>query len=129
MEKLSNSEFSKNMIRIIKGSITSIILSIILLILFAIILTYTPLQENIINPIIIIITGISILVGSSISTLNIKRNGIFNGGLVGIIYILFLYLISSILCVNFKLNLYSIIMIFVSCLTGMLGGIIGVNLK
>lgn len=126
---IKKSEFSKNVIRIIKGSITAIILTLILLLIFALLLTYTKLQENLINPVIIVISGVSILIGSSISTLKINKNGLLNGSLVGLIYIITIYLISSIILANFKINLYSTIMIFVSIIMGMIGGIIGVNLK
>lgn len=129
MENIKENEFSKNILRIVNGSITAIILTLILLLVFAMILTYTDIKENTINPVIIVITGISILVGSSVSTLKIKKNGLINGFLVGLIYIITIYLISSITRTGFKLNLYSIIMILVSTIMGMIGGIIGVNLK
>lgn len=129
MENIRESEFSKNILRIVNGSITAIILTLILLLVFAMILTYTDIKENTINPVIIVITGISILVGSSVSTLKIKKNGLINGFLVGLIYIITIYLISSITRTGFKLNFYSIIMMSVSTIMGMIGGIIGVNLK
>lgn len=50
---------------IAKGVFISIIFTVILLIIFALILTYTNVNENVINPVIIIITAISILIGSS----------------------------------------------------------------
>lgn len=129
MENINENELSKNIVRILKGTITAIILSLILLLIFAIILTYTAISENVIKPVIIVISGISILVGSSISTLTIKKNGMINGCLVGLIYILSLYLISSIIVSVFSINLYSLIMIVVCIITGMIGGVIGVNLK
>ena len=128
MENLDKNELKQNTIRILKGSITSIILTLILLFVFSIILTYTSVQENTINPVIIIITAISILVGSSISTLKIKKNGLLNGALVGIIYIFTIYIISSIAGAGFSINLSTIIMIIASIIAGMLGGIVGVNL-
>lgn len=96
MNTINENEFTKNIIRIIKGSVTAIILTLLLLLIFAIILTYTSLKETMINPVIIVISVISILIGSSISTLKISKNGLLNGGLVGIIYILTIYLLSSI---------------------------------
>ena len=129
MESIEKSEFSQNLIRILKGTVTSIIITLILLLIFAFILTYTPIQENVINPAIIVITGISLLIGSSISTLRIKKKGLINGGLVGLIYILTIFIISSITGTGFNLNLMSIIMIIGSIISGMIGGIIGVNLK
>ena len=116
-------------IRIIKGSVTAIIITLILLFIFAILLTYTKLQETIISPVIIVVTAISILIGSSISTLKIKKNGLLNGALVGIIYIITIYLISSLTGSGFECNINTIIMMVSSVVAGMLGGIIGVNLN
>lgn len=114
---------------IAKGVGISIITTFILLIIFSILLTYTNISENTITPVIIIVTAISILMGSSIGNLKMQKNGILNGGTVGGIYIILLYLISSLLNWNFGLNLQSIIMITVGIIFGILGGIVGVNKK
>ena len=63
------------------------------------------------------------------TTNKIKKNGILNGGIIGLIYILFIYFASSITGNGFGLNVYSIIMIILGILAGMIGGIVGVNLK
>lgn len=114
-------------INLIKGVGIAFIFTIILLIIFSAILTFTNINENVINPVIITITGISILIGSSIANNKIKKNGLLNGALVGAIYILIIYIISSLLNWRFGLNLQSLIMIVVGMIFGMLGGIIGVN--
>lgn len=67
--------------------------------------------------------------GSSLANMNIKKNGILNGGLIGGTYILILYIISSLLNWKFGLNMQSVIMILVGIIFGILGGIIGVNKK
>jgi len=54
-------------------------------------------------------------------TSKIKKNGILNGIFVGTIYIIMLYLISSIISKNFYFNNYSIIMIATSIAIGGLG--------
>ena len=122
-----NESSSNNIIRILKGSLISIVTTLILLIIFSAILTYTNVNENVMPTVIIIVTALSILIGSQISTSKIKKNGIINGASVGAIYILLLYLISSLVTKNFSLNNYSIIMMFTSLLIGGIGGIIGVN--
>lgn len=63
------------------------------------------------------------------SNYKIKKNGILNGATIGGGYILILYLVSSILNVNFSLNIQSLVMIIIGILFGILGGIIGVNRK
>ena len=121
------SELKKNSVRIIKGSIFAIITSAILLLIFAVLLCYTNLSESTMLPVILVITGISILIGSMMSTRKIRKNGILNGGMVGLIYIIILYLISSLFLAGFSLTFNSFIMLVVGIITGMIGGIIGVN--
>ena len=118
----------QNVIRITKGSVIAIIMTLILLFIFSVLLTYTKLQESCITPVIIIITAISVLVGSSISTLKIKKNGLINGFIVGIIYFLVIYILSSFMGSGFALSLNSVIMLVSIIVSGMIGGIIGVNL-
>lgn len=114
-------------INLIKGVGIAFISTIILLLIFSAILTFTNINEDVINPVIITVTGISILIGSSIGNNKIKKNGLLNGALVGAIYILIIYIISSLLNWRFGLNLQSLIMIVVGMIFGMLGGVIGVN--
>lgn len=124
-----NESSSNSLLKILKGSILAIATTLIILLIYAIILTYTSVNEMTIPTVIIITTALSILIGSQITTSKIKKNGIINGMFVGIIYIMFLYIISSTITKNFSLNNYSIIMIAISIATGGLGGIIGVNRK
>ena len=131
MEKnvsINKINLNNNIVKVIKGSIIAFLISIMLLFIFASLLVYTNIQENTIKPVVIIISIISILVGSSLSSIKIKRNGIVNGALVGTIYIMVIYILSSICFVGFELNLESIIMIISSIISGMIGGVIGVNI-
>lgn len=122
-------EMEKTITNLAKGVGISLLTTFILLIIFATLLTYTQISETIINPVIIVVTAISILIGSSIGNIKIKKNGLVNGALIGGIYIGIIYLISSILNWKFSLEIQSIIMIAVGMIFGILGGIIGVNKK
>lgn len=114
---------------IIKGIAVSFVFTILFLVIFSLILAYTNVSENVINPVIIVITGISILLGSSIGNIKNKRNGLLNGSFVGFGYMLIIYLSSSILNNDFSLSFNSIIFIIIGIICGILGGIIGVNKK
>ncbi len=114
---------------ILKGILISLITSIILLFALSAILVYTSISETIIKPAIITITAISILIGSSISNMKIKKGGILNGAIIGIVYLICIYLISGIISLNFSFNSESIITIIVGMLFGIFGGILGVNKK
>ena len=120
---------NKQIINIVKGVGISLVSSLLLLIIFAIILTFTTIPENVVNPVIIVLTAISILFGSSITNMKIKKNGLLNGGMIGGIYMIVIYLISSILNRDFSINLDALIFIVVGIAFGLLGGIIGVNKK
>lgn len=123
----NNDNLKANIIRIIKGSLLSIIVSVIFLIVFAMLLTYTSLSENTITPVVLAIVGLSILLGSYLSTKKINKKGILNGAMVGIIYMLILYIISSVIFMDFSINASSIIMIICGIIAGIIGGIVGVN--
>ncbi|MFR0822930.1 MAG: TIGR04086 family membrane protein [Clostridia bacterium] len=129
MENIDKNELTQNIMRVVKGSIVAIILTLALLFVFAMILTYTSIQENTIQPVVIVITAISLLIGSSISTLKIKKYGLINGAAVGLIYIITIYVLSSLTGTGFSMNLNAIIMMAAAIIAGMVGGIIGVNLS
>lgn len=114
---------------IIKGLIFSVCFTAIFLLILSAILVYTNFSEQYINISIILITGVSILIGSSITNIKLKKNGMLNGAIVGGIYLLMLYLISSICSGNFMINTQTLIVFAVGIGFGILGGVIGVNLK
>lgn len=118
---------NKTIKNIAKGVGIAFLSTLLLLLVFSIILTYTNVSENTITPVILIVTSISVLIGSSIGNIKIRKNGIINGGIIGGSYILLLYLVSSILNWRFGLNMQSIIMIVLGIVFGIIGGIIGVN--
>lgn len=128
MENLDNSN-NKNFINILKGLGIAFIITFIFLLILSIVLTYTNVSENIINPTIIIITALSILIGSTISNIKIKKNGLINGAIIGGVYIILLYLFSSIFRMEFSLTLQSVIMMITGAIFGILGGIMGVNVS
>ena len=117
------------LVAMFKGLIIAIVFTIIALSLFSVLLVYTNLGENTIEPFILVITGVSILIGSSYGVQGIKNKGLVKGGVIGGLYISFIYVVSSIIEGDFSLNQQAIIMIIVGVTGGILGGIIGVNKK
>ena len=128
VKKLDENSKSNNLLKIIKGSIIAIVLTLILLLITTIILTYTDVSENILPTAVIVVSAISILIGSILSSMNIKKNGLLNGALVGLIYMVVIYLLSSIAVTGYGINLKTLIMILISVVAGVVGGIIGVNI-
>jgi len=114
-------------VKIGKGILSSFLITLISLFIFSLLLTYTNISERIIPVCIIILTFISILLGTIISMRKTKKNGLINGAIIGGIYVILLYFISSILNTGFLMNIYTIIMIISGIISGVIGGIIAVN--
>ena len=114
--------------QIFRGELFAIVFTVIILLVFSFVLTYTSVSESVIPQTIIIITAISILLGSSIGTMKMKNRGLISGMLIALIYIGGIYILSSILNGDFSFNVYSIIMCISSVVCGMIGGIVGVNI-
>ncbi len=125
----STNEKNSKIYNIFRGSLVAILITIISLLIFSILLTHTNISEKSIVPVITIITAVSILTGSILSVSKIENRGLFNGALVGLIYILAIYILSSIINKNFAINLNSLILISSAVISGMMGGIIGVNMN
>lgn len=123
------SEMKKKVMAVLKGCLFAMTFSVILLTIYALLLANTAISENTMMPVVLTITGISILMGGTISSRRMKKNGLIYGGIVGLVYILALYLASSISMVGFSLSANSFIMLVVGVITGIIGGIIGVNLQ
>jgi len=117
----------KNMKNIGIGSAIALVLSALLLLGFSLLLARTDMQESTIRPVIILLSSLCILIGSVFTARKNTKNGMVNGGFVGGIYLLVLWIISSILMEGMSFTLHTGIMLVAAILTGMLGGIIGVN--
>lgn len=114
---------------IILGSTISFILTIIMIFIISVLLCNTNLNESIINPFIIFSSSFSILIGALFATRKIEKNGILVGSIIGIVYMLLIYIISSILNSNFSLNTNSVFLITFSIICGAIGGVLGINIK
>ena len=115
-------------VKMTKGIIIAISISLIGIFVFSIILAYTEISESIIPIVIIFLTCISILISALISTKKTNKNGMMKGGIIGGIYVISLYLISSILNTGFQVNNYTIMILILGIISGLIGGIIGINL-
>lgn len=125
IKKINNNMFYS----IIKGFLISLVISVISIWIYALILVKTNIQENTITTVIIAISGISVLLGSLIACLKVKKNGVLNGVCVGLLYFLSLYILSSIALCGFGFSISSLIIMIVTVILGTVGGVIGVNLK
>ena len=110
-----------------KSLVLSNAISLVLIGVLSLIMSNTNINDSLLYPIIIGIATFSILIGGFCIARNKKEKGIISGSLVGIVYILCLYILSSIILLDFSLTINSLIFIVLGILGGAVGGILGVN--
>jgi len=120
---------SFGLILLFKGIVVSYMITIPAFMLFALILSNTDFPEKYISPAVVITSIISVLAAGSAATRGLKDKGWLNGSIVGLVYMLVLYLLSSMIFRNFAIGKYVITMTIIGILTGAIGGIIGINTK
>ena len=111
-----------------KGVIFGYIFMLFEILVYSILLAYTSVPESSISVCVFIFSLLSVFLASSTVSIKIKENGMKNGGIVGFLYIILVYLIGSLISGNFSLTSSVITTIIFNILLGMIGGIVGVNL-
>lgn len=112
-----------------KGVILAYIITIILMLIFSLLLTFTSIGEDKITLLNTIVMIASISLGSVYVTRKVKEQGWVNGGLVGIIYYLILIIIGLIFLKTMIVDIFSISKLVISGITGIIGGMIGINIS
>lgn len=129
MEDLNENGGGNKFLLMVKGICISMILSLLMMLILSMVLSFSSVKENVIMPTVIFISAFSILVSSFLVAKRIESKGIIYGSLLGLIYMLILYLLSSILNFDFSLNTNAVVMITFGIVGGAIGGVLGVNLK
>ena len=114
---------------IIKGVVVAICVALVLILLFAFLLRFTNIPENIIAPVNQVIKGISIFLGVLFGLKKVKENGIINGLFIGLLFTILAFLVFSLLDGAFVFDRTLINDIIFGTIIGAICGIICVNLK
>jgi len=129
MASFKNQNNSNYVIDVAKGTILGLILTILLIFIFTILLTYTKLPEEIIPLTNSIIMILGITSGAIFISRRVERRGWLSGGLIGAIYFLIILLISKLFIQDFSIDKYLLIKGLIAIFTGCIGGMIGINIK
>ena len=126
MEKV---EFNKyDALDIVRSALFSIILSILLVMAFAIIAKFANLSSSVIEPVNIAIKILSVALGCLIGIRH-DTKGLVKGIVVGLVYAGLTYLIFSAVGGDFSQNPMSVYDILACLAAGILSGILAVNVK
>lgn len=121
-------EGTKTILKFLKGMFVSLIITFASIIVFAFVIKWTSLPDNIIPPVNLVIKGISVFFGALVFSAKTSK-GLTKGMMFGLLYTLLSFVIFSILAKDFSLSLGLIADFGFNLVVGAIGGIIGVNKK
>ncbi|MBZ2173971.1 TIGR04086 family membrane protein [Schnuerera sp. xch1] len=116
-------------INILKSLALAFILTFIFVLIVSILLTFTSLKETTIPLLNTTIMIVSITFGGIHMAIKSRERGWLNGGIIGALYFLILLLINFLFIKPFIFDIYTISKFFISLAAGIIGGIIGINVR
>jgi|GEM_PF-1251972 len=114
---------------LIRGLVTALILSVILVAAAAALLLAMPFNESHLRPAAIAVSVISIFIGGRAAAKPGLGKAWLNGGIVGVAYFLLLFVLGIIFLADISLSPALFIMLAVGFVCGALGGVMGGNAK
>ena len=129
MKSLVSSNKKVFLMQILKGSLASLSISLVGILLFALLIHFTGLSDGFIMPINQVIKIVSIFVGVFLALKTNKKQGFVKGLLIGLIYTFLAYVLFSILSSTVSVGITSLNDLLFGGLIGGISGIISVNIK
>ncbi|HCL4438675.1 membrane protein [Clostridium botulinum] len=118
----------KNTEFIVQGLLRAIIITVIMLLMFAVILTFKDIGEKISSIIYLLITILSIMYGTIYAVRKINKKGWLIGLVISIIYMTIIYIISIVSGNTLTFGTDRFIRIFLALILGILSGMLGINI-
>lgn len=112
-----------------KGILLAFIITIVLILIFSLLVMFTSMKENKIPLLNNIAMIVSIAISSIYVAFMIKEKGWIQGGLVGISYYIILLILNLIFIKPIQIDLISGTRFILATITGIIGGMIGINLS
>lgn len=108
--------------------IISFVVACIFLLISSAIFTYTNINDRHLDSFVLGSVMISVLIGSMLLVKKLKRKGLLYGAVFGIIYFLIVYITNMLAFSGFFVSSTLGIYFAICLLSGIVGGIIGVNI-
>ena len=118
----------KNTEFIVQGLLRAIIITVIMLLIFAVILTFKDIGEKISSIIYLLITILSIMYWTVYAVRKINKKGWLIGLVISIMYMVIIYIISIVSGNTLTFGTDRFIRIFLALILGILSGMLGINI-
>ena len=129
MEKVKQSDNKNIFLTGLKGSLISVCVSLVAILLFAFIIKLTGMSKGLIKVINQIIKVVSIFLGTFLILRKTGQKGLVTGIIVGLLYTIIAFVVFSILNGKFAFDITLLIDIIFGTIIGAICGAICVNLK
>ncbi|NLM34269.1 MAG: TIGR04086 family membrane protein [Clostridiales bacterium] len=114
--------------KISMGVLRSVLITIALLIIFSIIMTFKEVNTQFISVYYVIATCLSVVYGAIYSARKNNKNGWLVGILVAVFYMLLIYILSALLFKNISFGTTELLRLLIAILVGALSGMLGINI-
>ncbi len=115
-------------IDIVKSSLIAVVSSLVLILVFAIIIKFTGIDDKIILVINMVIKSLSVVIGVLFGIKN-ARLGAVKGIASGLLFVIVSYILFAIINLSAKIDLMMIIDSLIILVESLIAGIIAVNIK
>lgn len=111
-----------------EGVLRSFIITVLMLLIFAVIITFVEVDEYMSSIFYIVTTILSIMYGAIYASQKIRKKGWFIGIVVALLYVIILYVVSVISGNSAVIGYDGIKRFVLALLVGSISGMIGVNM-
>lgn len=129
VKTVNDGSFSYTALGFLKGVLFAALFTLAVFLLSAVFLSYTPMPESAIPYISFVTQVIGAAISGFIPAKRAGVKGLVTGGVSALLYMLILWLISSLAADGFFMGKHVLTMFLLSLASGALGGILGVNFK
>lgn len=126
---MEKTKVKQDILPILKGVLTALAITIIGILVFSVIYKFCNFSDNIIKIVNQVIKILSIFLGTLVVLKNNKTKGMIKGAIVGVIYMIFTYILFCLLVNTFSISISLLFDLIFASIVGVVSGIILVNIK
>ena len=113
---------------VLKGWIGAVLLTFMLMLILSLAMIKFELNDNICSIIFTVITVVSLVIGAVLAARNNGERGWLTGGIVGLLFFVFIFVFSSVINGSFAFDITQIYKLIGCFGVGTIAGILGINL-
>ncbi|MCY6353920.1 TIGR04086 family membrane protein [Clostridium sp. ZS2-4] len=121
-------ENNSDLLRIGEGVIRSFFFTLALLLIYAVITSFIDTNAKFDSIYKVVITALGVMYGAIYAAKKINRRGWLIGLIIGILYMIVIYLVSVLNGRGLALSHFSILRIILALVVGTLSGMLGINI-